>query len=330
MTKLFLAVFLFTGFTAFCQADSSKAVTSKSLSLPVKYRSSFRDSATLARYLAKKDSLKSAKDSVLAYQDSVRIAWFKPLRNRPNKFTDSLIKLYKVENFNFSKWSAQFPKPAIHYNAGTIRAKGEAWVFYIIMLLVLFLAILNLIFPKEIFALIHAFYVGHSGKEENLFSSRPFMFFYILFGFTGGMLLYLSSRYFQINYYYTGFNSYIILSLVTLVLFTGKILVLKALAFLFDFQSLVKEYVSILCLTYFNAALLLLPLIIAFSLAPLRQSIIYIYLSIAGLAVVLAIYFFRIGVNILSKYKFSKTYLFIYLCALEVCPLLVLIKALRF
>ena len=274
-------------------------------------------------------------DSLAQISDSLATAWIKaPDPNRPNRFVDSLINLYKVENFNFAAWAKKFPQKSLRFNEGKERLKGETWVIIVIVTLLLFFAILKNAFSKELTAIVQAFYNSRSlsqiNKEENLLSSWPFLLLFVLFGLTMGMFLYLAGKYFQLEYEYKGFEWFLILSALIIGLFALKITVLRILGFFFGLQKLVKEYVTILYLSYFNAALIFLPLVIAFSLTPSRYAGIYTYAAILFIIVVFVIQFLRAGTNVLSNHHLSKFYLFIYLCALEICPVLILIKALRF
>ena len=109
-----------------------------------------------------------------------------------------------------------------------------------------------------------------------------------------------------------------------------NVYVLRFLGYLLVVQKAVRVYTSILFLSYFHAALLFLPLIVAFSLSASAHAVLFIY---AGMAIVLFITVFqaiRGAIHVLSHYQFPKFYLFIYFCALEICPMLVLIKVLRF
>jgi predicted membrane channel-forming protein YqfA (hemolysin III family) len=145
-----------------------------------------------------------------------------------------------------------------------------------------------------------------------------------------GMYLYLSGKYLQLSYPVDGFELFLLLSSLVIVLFTLKIIALRLLGFLFDIRHYVREYVAILYLSYLNIALIFLPLLIAFSLTPNEYAGIYGYIAIFILVLIFALQFFRAGANILSNYRFPKVYLIIYLCALEFCPLIILFKALRF
>jgi hypothetical protein len=156
------------------------------------------------------------------------------------------------------------------------------------------------------------------------------MLLFVLFGFTIGMYLYLIGSYLQLSYTLSGVEWYVILSLLIMGLLILKVYVLRFLGYVLLVQKAVRVYTSILFLSYFHAALLFLPLIVAFSLSSSAHAVLFIY---AGMAIALFITVFqaiRGAIHVLSHYQFSKLYLFIYFCALEICPLLVLIKVLRF
>jgi hypothetical protein len=263
------------------------------------------------------------------------MAWIKaPDPNRPNRFRDSLINLYKVENLDFQAWAAKFPKKNSRFEEGTLRPFRESWVILLVLFLVLLYSVVRFFFPTELNSITHAFYsnqvLSKLNKEDTLFNSWPFVFLYLLFGLILGLYLYLTAKYFRISYPIEGFKLFLYLSAIVIALFTLKIIVLRVVGFLFDSSRLVRDYVSVLYLSYFNAAILFLPIVIAFSLTSYRFSIIYGYLGVILLLLIFALQFLRAAESILSNYKFPKVYLIIYLCALEFCPLIILFKALGY
>jgi hypothetical protein len=173
-------------------------------------------------------------------------------------------------------------------------------------------------------------FLAQQTSSGGFFTSWPFMLLFVLFGFTIGMYLYLIGSYLQLSYAFSGVEWYVILSLLIMGLLILKVYVLRFLGYVLLVQKAVRVYTSILFLSYFHAALLFLPLIVAFSLSSSAHAVLFIY---AGMAIALFITLFqaiRGAIHVLSHYQFSKLYLFIYFCALEICPLLVLIKVLRF
>lgn len=309
---------------AFAQSDSGY-VFPKQTQVKVRVQP---DSSTIVKNQLRADSVKH-------FRDSISMVWLKaPDPNRPNLFLDSLLQLYTVDKFDFQAWAKKFPKKKSQINIGKPRQTGAKWVVFTILILFLFFAILKNAFSKELNSIVESFYsnriLSQINKEDMLFNSWPFLFLYLLFGLTIGMFLYLSGDYFQLTYSFSGFEWFLILSAIIVGSFTLKIIVLRILGFFFGIQKIVREYITILYLSYFNAALIFLPLILAYSLTPARYAGIYNYIAIFIVGLIVIFQFIRAGANMLSNYRFSKTYLIIYLCALELCPLLILIKALRF
>ena len=294
-----------------------------------------QDSVVLNHQAYLTDSINNSRDSIKAIQDSLSFIWIrKPDPNRPNRFLDSVLQRYTVKNLDFIAWGKQFPRKQSRYDEGKVRNKGQIWVLSFIVLLILLFALIKRIFNKELQIIVESFYnnriLSQINKEDSLFSSWPFVFLYILFGFTVGMFLYLCGKYFGIEYQYNGFQWFIILSLLVIALFTLKIIVLRLIGFLFDKQRITREYISILYLSYFNIAIIYLPIVAAFSLTPSRFATLYIYGAIIVFVFVFAFQFIRAGTNILLNYRLPKVYIILYLCALEICPLIILMKVLRF
>ena len=274
-------------------------------------------------------------DSLKRVSDSLAVMYIKyPDPNRKNRFIDSLMKLYQVKNLDFIAWEKQFGRPINHDGEGKLRKHGQSWVLVVILCLVLGFAVLRIAYRNDINMLMNAFFdhrfLAQQTSAGGFFTSWPFMLLFVLFGFTICMYLYLIGSYLQLSYAFSGVQWYVILSLLIMGLLILKVYVLRFLGFVLMVQKAVRVYTSILFLSYFHAALLFLPLIVAFSLSSSAYAVLFIY---AGMAIALFITVFqaiRGAIHVLSHYPFSKLYLFIYFCALEICPMLVLIKVLRF
>lgn len=281
----------------------------------------YRDSATIARQQFVSDSIR-------------RHTWLLP---------DSLLDRYmiidsilKANVRVLKKGEAWYDLPGkgkaeSFYKIGRPVPKGEPWVLGFILFLLLLFGILRISFHKQLGDIIQAFYsnrvLNNLYKEDNLFTSWPFLFLFIQFGFTLGMFLYMISQYYQISYGAGGLQFFVTISVMIVVLYALKIFILRGLGHLFSIQKLVHEYITVLYLSYFNISLIFIPLVVAFALAPLRYGMYFISTAAMLLTVIFLFQFIRAGYNILSNNRFSKVYLFLYFCALEICPILIVIKA---
>lgn len=322
MFKCLLAIFIFFAFgihVTFGQADSFR-----------------KDStAQVVSYVPKRvqDSLVQARQQSLT--DSImRHTWL-----IPDSLLDRYIIIDSIIKANVYIGKPNEPWYEMHgrrmadtfYKIGRPVPKGESWVLSFILLLLLLFGVLRISFHKQLGDIMQAFYsnrvLNNLYKEDNLFTSWPFLFLFIQFGFTLGMFLYLISQYYQISYGAGGLQFFVTISVAIVLLYALKIFILRGIGHLFNIQKPVHEYITVLYLSYFNISLIFIPLVVAFALAPLRYGLYFIAIATVLLILIFLFQFIRAGYIILSNNRFSKVYLFLYFCALEICPILIVIKA---
>ena len=279
--------------------------------------------------------LDSVAQSIQARQqfvdDSVATQYIRPADpSRHSLLVDSLFKRYFYKGYGFLDIA---PASKSILREGHSRQTRDQWVIGIIIGLLLYTAILNRIMSKDFESVWQSFYnkrvLSQVGKEDGLINSWTFIGLFLLFGLTFGLFLYQLAQYNNVYYSVSGVRLFISLSLIILILFAIKFVIVKFLGFVFNINKLVSEYLSVLYLTYFNIAFVFLPVTVCFSLLT-NQLIPYILVIAIVLIVIIFIWqYLRSSVNIISNILFHKFYLFVYLCALEICPILILIKALN-
>jgi hypothetical protein len=306
-------------------------------------RKSFSRQDTLANRQTAADSL-SARPTRMAFLDSVAMATQKrqqfvsdsiatmfvfPDPNRPDQYIAYLLKnnLYKGYTFLDIPY-----KPKRNLGYGRNRANRDPWIIVIIAGLLVYTALLNITMNADIKSIFRSFYSQRTvqiDKDDRGIHAWTFIGLFILFALTFGLFLYQLAAYNNVYYSISGAQLYSALALIIISLFSFKFLLLKIIGFLFDIDNIVSEYITTLYLTYFNIAFVFLPVILCFSLlaAPFIP-----YLLGAAFVVIVIIFvwiYLRSSVSIISNFRFHKFYLFIYLCALEICPVLILIKVLN-
>ncbi|WP_316831000.1 DUF4271 domain-containing protein [Pedobacter aquatilis] len=279
------------------------------------------DSATLVRQQIVTDSI-------------IRHSWVLPdsLINK-NALLDSIEKEYVFPVLDLNAWHKKYQhlkKKENPYQLGHAIPKGNAWLLGFIFIMLVVFAILKNAFSKQLSAIVQSFFsnriLNNINKEDNLFSSWPFLLLFIQFGFILGMFFFLVAQYYDMYQAKDGFRFFFSISVTIILFYALKLIILRFLGFLFNVQRPVNEYISILYLSYFNASLLFIPLVVAFALSPLKYGVVYIALAILLLVIIFAFQLLRAGITILSNNKFSKMHLILYFCALELCPILILIK----
>ncbi|TWR23751.1 DUF4271 domain-containing protein [Mucilaginibacter achroorhodeus] len=254
-----------------------------------------------------------------------------PDPNRPNAFVDSILKANAYKNDLFLNLST---KASMKQGYGRNRPSRDIWVVGVIMVLLLFAAGLNIASTKDVSNVFQSFYhrkaAGPAGKEESPINAWTFIGLFILFGLTSGMFLYLlTTGYYKVYYTISGVQLFLTLSIVIIALFAVKFLVLKFLGFVFDISKLVDDYIATLSLTYFNITFVFLPVAVCFSLIADAFIPLLLIITLALVIIIFVWQYLRSSVSIITNFRFHKFYLFVYLCALEICPILILIKALN-
>jgi hypothetical protein len=263
-------------------------------------------------------------------EDSLALGYIRmPDSLRSNQLVDSLLHSYAPHGLVFNTGNYK----QSYFKEGTPRYNRNRWVLAIVLALIVFTSILTQTIGKDIYNVLQAFYSKRAltriNKEESLLNSWAFICLFTLFGFTIGLYVFQLISYYNIVLNISGLQLFLTLSALVIAFFIFKIFMLRVLGFVFDIRRLVREYVAILYLTYFNISFIFLPLVICFSLLPANFIPYVTSFSVFLVVVILLIQYLRSGINIISNFRLHKIYLFIYLCALEICPILILIKALN-
>ena len=260
--------------------------------------------------------------------DSVATMYIMPDTNRPSQFTAMVqAGLYKGHTFLDIPFVS---KKKTGY--GRTRASRDPWIIVMVIVLLLYTALLNLTLGNDIKGIFHSFYSkrpAQTDKDERRISIWAFIGLLLLFCATFGLFLYMYASYKNIYYSVSGMQLFGSLLLIILSLSALKFVVLKVIGFLFDINSIVNEYITTLYLTYFNIAFVFLPVVVCLSLIPAAFIPVILAIALVLIVVIFVWIYLRSSVNIISNFRFHKFYLFIYLCALEICPVLILVKVLN-
>jgi hypothetical protein len=263
-------------------------------------------------------------------EDSIAMRYLMPDSLRENQF---VIKVLKNNFADINSFLNVKVKSKSVLRNGRTRTSRDPWIIATIIGLLIYTALLNIFLGSDVRSVVQSFYDKHAlsqlDKEGGLINSWAFIGLFLLFSLAFGLVLYQLTAYYNVYYSINGFRLFISLSVIIGLLFAIKFLVLKFIGFVFDINKPVSQYIAILNLTYFNIAFVLLSVGVCFGLLANQFIPFLLTFTLALIAVIFAWQFIRNSVNMISNFRFHKFYLFIYLCALEICPILILIKALK-
>lgn len=300
------------------------------------------DTATLIDYPVQKGYTTlamTAEDSVdVNLQDTNTVVIEKTQSVIVNlKEEDSVVsQLNVVDTVEETKPFAEFGDKVLRINYTKIGDFENGWIFWGLLLSLIVCGITKLKFPKQMTSLVSNIFNYHtaqkdfekSGERSQLM--RTIM--QVLFAFNGGLL-----SYFAISYY-SGMQCDTARAVVITFICMGAILVLYFLkkllfywvAHIFDRIPYADECVFTVYVYNRALGLCLYPVVIA--LAFVKPEIISTsFLLKLGFIVCGLIYLLRLfrEIQISLKNRISFFYIFLYLCTLEILPLMLLVKVLK-
>ncbi|MBI1782008.1 MAG: DUF4271 domain-containing protein [Sphingobacteriales bacterium] len=276
-----------------------------------------RDSATVILRPAITDSLKIdsssvKKDSVVTITSSTkpfdkRTIW------RSNLFFNLLGKgENKVEEF--------------------ARRERKDWLFYLIIGLLFFLAIIRLSYLKYFNNLFRLFFkttLRQSQVKDQLVQSQLSNLFFNLFFFVGaGIYLFLLVRYYDVTITINKWEELGTCIALVAVLYMAKFVVLKASGWVFGIKPAVETYTFIVFLVNKVLGVMLVPFIILLAFAANGINKVALTLSLLLITGMFIYRFIRSYLPIQNEIKVSRFHFFLYLCAFEITPLLLIYKVL--
>lgn len=206
------------------------------------------------------------------------------------------------------------------------------WFFPIILLVLAVFAALRIFYTKYFSQMLTAFInnnlTNQIVRDENILVQRASVYLSIVFNLIAALFLYLVSIFYgwEIGDIGIGFSRFLFFAVVVSAIYSLKFLILKICGWLFQLDREMASYI-------FNT--FLINNVLGIAILPFICLIAYNQVLSAGTSIIicsiLAIlaFSYRVfrGVLVgLSMSSFSLLYLFLYLCTLEIAPLLILIR----
>ena len=207
---------------------------------------------------------------------------------------------------------------------------NQDWITGIIILILVMVSYVKNSNSKRLKTLLNCLgslrFVSQLTRDGSIFSQQGAAELFVIFILTSALFIFQILNFYNLNIlHFNNFFTFSIISLSLFLLYTFKSFILKTIGIIFQLKREFSEY--IINLFVFNEAIgiALIPVVLGIAFLNYGKLV----LINLGLIIVVLFYFYRIirGIGIASvNSKFSKFYLFLYLCTLEVLPLIVLIK----
>ena len=221
---------------------------------------------------------------------------------------------------------------AVHQSPQQLKDSNPDWLFLVLIIVLGVLTYLRVFYRKNFFQIIAACFnnnlTNQIVRDENLLMQRASVMLNVTFSIIAASYIYLVSIHYDwsLDGMGTGFIRFVFLALLVSAAFTLKFLILRFCAYLFNLGREMSTYIFNIFIINNLLGIALVPFV---ALILFGNSIDSAVLIIAAVSIIAIAWLYRIGRGILiaARYPdFSPIYLFLYLCALEIAPLLVLVK----
>lgn len=207
------------------------------------------------------------------------------------------------------------------------------WFTIILLLMIIGVTAIKILYRKIFSQMVAAFFslavTNQIVRDENLLVQRATILLNIIFYVVGALFLYQLSIIFNWNQpiLNEGIIRFFLFAILLACIYSLKMIMLKALSYVFEIDRPVSTYIFSLFLINNSVGLVLIPLIaIATYIFFIKATtIIFISLGIVMLAFIFRLW--RATTIGLSLPRFSLYYLFLYFCALEIAPVVIMFKA---
>ena len=214
----------------------------------------------------------------------------------------------------------------------TVKRSSTDYVFYLLALLFLILGSIRFLFPKyfnDLFGLFFRVTFKQKAIRERLLESTlPSMLLNGLFFISGGFFLHVISGFYKWqlegNFWY-GLSFW---TAVLIIVYGLKRLLLRIIGWLFQMQEASNTYTFIVFLVNKVLGVMLLPVVVLMSFSPgsLHPALITVVLFLLA-----ALFIYRYIISypgIKASVRVNQFHFFLYLCAFEIVPLLIIYKGL--
>ena len=216
-----------------------------------------------------------------------------------------------------------------HDSPLALNNEGAVWVFFVLLILVAAFAWIRVFYRRTVGQIFNAVWnmsaANQMVRDENLLLQRASVLLTVLFNLVAAFFLYQISMLYDwsSDYIGSGFGRFLIFAFVVSLVYSFKFILLRISGYVFRSDKQVAGYVFNIFLINNVLGILLLPLIIGITFFPSPYSRILIFVS-SGIIALGYLYRLLRGLYIgISFSEFSKFHLLLYLCTLEIAPLLV-------
>jgi hypothetical protein len=229
--------------------------------------------------------------------------------------------------------------PYFHFNARPVsfssnvkKFAGKEVLFYVLVALVLLFALFKLFFAKYLTDLFRVFFQTtmkqRQIRDQLMQTPLPSLLFNFFFIACTGLYINLVLQHYQVRLVNHFWLQYLYCAVGLAVIYTGKFIGLKICGWLFNMEPATESYLFIVFIINKVIGIFLLPFVVMLGFSSGIMVDAALMLSWCGIALLL-LYRFILGFTMVrNEVRFNLFHFFLYLCAFEIAPLLLIYRLL--
>lgn len=238
------------------------------------------------------------------------------LLNSPPVFTKSLFSHHLLQTSRFE------PKEKV--------VQQQNWMVVVFLLILFLIGILRVFYQRKLTLFLNAFFSKRFSnqilREENALTQSTSVVLSAVFFISISMFLFLVSQHYNFDLFgQTGWQKFLFIVIACIVFYLLKLLSNKLGGYLFKAYKETDEYIfnQFLVIQILGLLLSICCILLSYSDNLNKEWIIYV-----GFATLLIGFFVRMikSFGIVNMNTYSPVYIFLYLCTLEILPLIIIVK----
>lgn len=272
----------------------------------------------------------TARDQYFFDNDSINYVVVDSSRiHKSNLIEELVMSRYVSESFNWRE-PRVIKVESGHFNKIKYRKQPSIWIFYILLITVMYFAFIRNVFHKSFPVILQSYWndrsINQFTRDDNFFKSRNSIFYFVLFSLVFSTLVYFILDHFAYIMPKKGLELYYLIITVLTVFYTAKYLMMKLIGYIFSVQRLISGYLVIVSVSNLVFTVMIIPFLVFFHYISYDYKT-YILAIIMITFVFNTVYkYLRTGTFLRNNFQFPIFYLFLYLCAFEIMPLLIIYK----
>lgn len=254
------------------------------------------------------------------------------LFSKKDPIKDSVLGKYTSDSLLYSVFAKIKKGREGNYNVMILRKNRNHWLTYLLLFILSYFILIRTRYSKNLSVLFDGYLNNRSVsqfiRDESFFKLRSSVLLMLFFVLIFALVLYFFNIYFSWDIV-TGFKGYMLFCSLIIVYYSLKFMLMRVVGYIFLCEKMISSHITIISISNIIYSIIALPILITLVYIPSAFAFYLSLLLALAWGINIIIKYLRSLFFVSSNFHFHKFYLFVYLCTLEIAPLLVFMKLIQ-